>query len=83
MLRHHKTQGYTSVLTNQVSPNDIDFPILRENVEAAIRSLKNEKAPGADKSWRDRDDRHSHQNLQQESVNTLDSVIYYHPYKER
>eukprot|EP00745_Piridium_sociabile_P019023 TRINITY_DN2876_c1_g1_i4.p1 TRINITY_DN2876_c1_g1~~TRINITY_DN2876_c1_g1_i4.p1 ORF type:complete len:404 (+),score=105.74 TRINITY_DN2876_c1_g1_i4:2-1213(+) len=47
-LYNHQTHGDPSVLTSQESSNEDNFPILREEVEAAIRSLKNGKAAGTD-----------------------------------
>jgi hypothetical protein len=47
-LYNNQTLGDTEVLTCQESSNDDDLPILREEVEAAIKSLKNGKAAGAD-----------------------------------
>ena len=47
-LYNHQAQGDPSVTTTQVSTNEDNFPILREEVEAAIRSLKKGKAAGVD-----------------------------------
>ena len=47
-LYNHQTQGDPSVLTNQDVSEEDDFPILQEEVEAAIKSLKNGKAAGID-----------------------------------
>ena len=47
-LYNHRIQGDPSILTCQESSNDDDYPILREEVETAIRSLKNGKAAGVD-----------------------------------
>ena len=47
-LYNHQTQGDSTVLTCQESTNDDDHPILREEVEIGIRSLKDGKAAGVD-----------------------------------
>ena len=47
-LYNHQINGDPNVLTGQESTNGDDYPILREEVEAAIRSLKNGKAAGVD-----------------------------------
>ena len=47
-LYNHQTNGDPNVITGQESTNEDDHPILREEVEAAIRSLKNDKAAGVD-----------------------------------
>ena len=45
---NHQINGDPSVLTCQESANGDDHPILREEVEAGIRALKNGKAAGVD-----------------------------------
>ena len=47
-LYNHQTNGDPTVLTCQGSTNEDDHPILRDEVEAAIRSLKTDKAAGVD-----------------------------------
>lgn len=47
-LYNHPTQGDTSVLVAPEPTNDDDFPILRQEVEAAVRALKNGKSAGLD-----------------------------------
>ena len=47
-LYNHQTLGDPNVLTCQESTNDDDFPILRDEVEYAIKTLKVGKAVGAD-----------------------------------
>ncbi|XP_071497554.1 uncharacterized protein [Diadema antillarum] len=47
-LYNHRMQGDPGVLKMEESTNADDFPILREEVEAAIKSLKNGKAAGDD-----------------------------------
>ena len=47
-LYNHQAQGDPNVLNSQDSSEVDDFPILREEVEAAIKSLKNGKAAGVD-----------------------------------
>ncbi|XP_072039529.1 uncharacterized protein [Amphiura filiformis] len=47
-LFNHQTNGDPSVTISQESSNNDDFPVLREEVEKAIKSLQNGKAPGID-----------------------------------
>ena len=47
-LYNHQINGDPSVLTCQESANDDDHPILREEIEAGVRALKNGKAAGVD-----------------------------------
>lgn len=47
-LYNHQTHRDPSVLTCQESTNNDDYPILREEVEQAIKSLKSGKAAGVD-----------------------------------
>jgi len=47
-LYNYQSKGDTSILTNQESTNDDNFPILREEVENAIKSLKTGKSAGND-----------------------------------
>ena len=47
-LYNYQTQGDPNVTSCHESTNDDDFPILREEVEAAISSLKSGKAAGVD-----------------------------------
>ena len=47
-LYNHQNKGDPNVLLCQESNNDDDFPILKEEVEAAIKSLKSGKSAGID-----------------------------------
>ena len=47
-LYNHETQGDCAVLTGPHSTNQDDLPILREEVEAAVTSLKKRKSAGVD-----------------------------------
>ena len=47
-LYNHETQGACSVLTGPHSTNQDNLPILREEVEAAVTSLKKRKSAGVD-----------------------------------
>lgn len=47
-LYDHQDQGDPEILVGTSPGKEDDFPILHEEVEAAIRSLKNGKAPGID-----------------------------------
>lgn len=47
-LYNHQAQGDPNVLTCQNWIEDDDFPILREEIEAAVKSLKKGKAAGVD-----------------------------------
>ena len=47
-LYNHETQGDSSALVSQNSTNEDNFQILREEVDAAIRSLKKGKSAGID-----------------------------------
>ena len=47
-LYNHDTQGSRAVLTGPHSTNQDDLPILREEVEAAVKSLKKRKPAGVE-----------------------------------
>ena len=47
-MYNHETQGDCAVLTGPHSTNQDDLPILREEVEAAVTSLKKRKSAGVD-----------------------------------
>ena len=47
-LYNHESNGDTTILNGPYDTNDDTFPILREEVEAAVRYLKGGQSPGVD-----------------------------------
>ena len=88
-LYNFQTKGDPSVLARQDSSNEDDFPILCEEVETAVRSLKNGKAGNDNvKEGKRSGDRHPHQHLQRNLAdwrvaNNMDSITDNYSSQER
>ena len=94
-LFNHKANGDPSVLNCLQTDIEDDHPILREEVEAAVQSLKKREIswsrqhPGRTVPSRRRGrNHHFHDNLQQDladrrMANTVDSVLSHHTSQER
>ena len=94
-LYNHKANGDPSVLSYLQTDIEDDHPILREEVEAAVQSLKKREIswsrqhPGRTVPSRRRGrNHHFHDNLQQDladrrMANTVDPVLSHHNFHER
>ena len=47
-LHNHKANGYPSVLDCPQTDTEVDYPIIRKEVETAVQSLKKGKSSGID-----------------------------------
>ena len=89
-LYNHETQGDCAVLTGPHSTNQDNLPILREEVEAAVTSLKKRKSAGVDNIPAEfvqaggEAIHHLKQNLADwKMANPVDAVTDHHATKER
>ena len=94
-LYSHNTNGDPVVLNCTQTTEEDDYPILREEVEAAVKSLRKGKSAGIDNipaelvsSWGRSLDYHTYNNLQQDladrrMAHPMDSVTDHNTSQER
>ena len=90
-LYNHESDGDTIILNGPYDTNDDKSPILREEVEVAVKYLKGGKSPGNDNipaEWRGGHDLRPHYHMQYDLENwgmahSVDQVYDHHTTQER